>query len=288
MPELPEVETTRRGLVPHVVGRRIATYNVYDPRLALAGSPRSWKAPRRAARSIAIDRRSKYLLFRLGGETLLVHLGMTGSLRAYARRACRGARTITSTSFSTTASRCATTIRAVSAPSCGSPARAPPIRCWRSSGRSPSTPRSTRPTCGRRRDGARAAHQARTDGQSPCRRRREHLRQRIAVPRRHTADDARQSPLEASPRAPRRRGPRDARRRDRQGRVDAARLRRQRRRARAISSSSCSSTDARASRAVSAGAAIRTAAAWAAAQRRSARAASAERSPLGRGRADMP
>ena len=82
MPELPEVETTRRGLVPHVVGRRIATIAVYDPRLR-------WPVPddlevRLAGRAIdALDRRSKYLLFRLGGQTLLVHLGMTGSLRLH-------------------------------------------------------------------------------------------------------------------------------------------------------------------------------------------------------------
>lgn len=82
MPELPEVETTRRGLVPHVVGRRIAAVNVYDPRLR-------WPVPaglgrRLAGRAIdALDRRSKYLLFRIGRQTLLVHLGMTGSLRVY-------------------------------------------------------------------------------------------------------------------------------------------------------------------------------------------------------------
>jgi formamidopyrimidine-DNA glycosylase len=84
MPELPEVETTRRGLAPHVVGRRIAAVNVYDPRLR-------WPVPhdlgqRLAGRIVeALDRRSKYLLFRFGGDTLLVHLGMTGSLRAFSR-----------------------------------------------------------------------------------------------------------------------------------------------------------------------------------------------------------
>jgi formamidopyrimidine-DNA glycosylase len=84
MPELPEVETTRRGLVSHVVGRRIAAVEVYDPRLR-------WPVPVGLARDLAgrtidaLDRRSKYLLFRLGPETLLVHLGMTGSLRLYSR-----------------------------------------------------------------------------------------------------------------------------------------------------------------------------------------------------------
>jgi formamidopyrimidine-DNA glycosylase len=84
MPELPEVETTRRGLVPHVLGRRIEAVRVYDPRLR-------WPVPgdlaRRAqGRTIeSVDRRSKYLLFRLGPDTLLVHLGMTGSLRAFTK-----------------------------------------------------------------------------------------------------------------------------------------------------------------------------------------------------------
>ena len=82
MPELPEVETTRRGLTPHVVGRRVAALHVYDRRLR-------WPVPadlakRLTGRSIdALDRRSRYLLFRLGADTLLVHLGMTGSLRAF-------------------------------------------------------------------------------------------------------------------------------------------------------------------------------------------------------------
>src|SRR4051812_26480872 len=80
MPELPEVETTRRGLTPHIVGRRVALMHVYDPRLR-------WPVPadlptRVSGRTIVrVDRRSKYLLFRLGADTLLVHFGMTGTLR---------------------------------------------------------------------------------------------------------------------------------------------------------------------------------------------------------------
>jgi formamidopyrimidine-DNA glycosylase len=83
MPELPEVETTRRGLAPHVVGHRIKALHVYDSRLR-------WPVPadlsvRLVGHGIErLDRRSKYLLFRVGGDTLLVHLGMTGSLRAHA------------------------------------------------------------------------------------------------------------------------------------------------------------------------------------------------------------
>ena len=82
MPELPEVETTRRGVAPRVVGRRIAAVTVYDRRLR-------WPVPDDLARTLRgrtierVDRRSKYLLFRAGDGTLLVHLGMTGSLRVH-------------------------------------------------------------------------------------------------------------------------------------------------------------------------------------------------------------
>ena len=82
MPELPEVETTRRGIAALAVGRRVAALHVYDPRLR-------WPVPASLPERItghrieALDRRSKYLLFRLPGGSLLVHLGMTGSLRAF-------------------------------------------------------------------------------------------------------------------------------------------------------------------------------------------------------------
>ena len=79
MPELPEVETTRRGVAPHVIGRRVKAVHVYDGRLR-------WPVPStlgeilRNQRITAVDRRSKYLLFRSAPGSLLVHLGMTGSL----------------------------------------------------------------------------------------------------------------------------------------------------------------------------------------------------------------
>lgn len=86
MPELPEVETTRRGVAPHVIGRRVEAFTIYDARLR-------WPVPASLPKQIkglsilAVERRSKYLLFRLSppGGTLLVHLGMTGSLRLYSR-----------------------------------------------------------------------------------------------------------------------------------------------------------------------------------------------------------
>jgi len=81
LPELPEVETTRRGLVPHVRARRIAAVRVYEPRLR-------WRIasdlPQRVAgeRIRRVARRGKYLLLELDSATLLLHLGMSGNLRA--------------------------------------------------------------------------------------------------------------------------------------------------------------------------------------------------------------
>lgn len=79
MPELPEVETTRRGLVPHVVGRRIRGVTVRNGALR-------WPVPRNLGRKLAdeevlaIRRRGKYLLFDCREGHLLVHLGMSGKL----------------------------------------------------------------------------------------------------------------------------------------------------------------------------------------------------------------
>ena len=80
MPELPEVETTRRGIAPHLEGRRVTRLIVRDRRLR-------WPIPEDLAIQIEgqlferIDRRAKYLLMRIGGGTLIGHLGMSGSLR---------------------------------------------------------------------------------------------------------------------------------------------------------------------------------------------------------------
>lgn len=79
MPELPEVETTRRGLLPHVVGRRIGQVVVRN------GSLR-WPVPKDLRRRLEgekvgdIRRRGKYLLFDMPAGHLLVHLGMSGKL----------------------------------------------------------------------------------------------------------------------------------------------------------------------------------------------------------------
>ena len=82
MPELPEVETTRRGIAPHLVGRRITSVIVREARLRWPVAPDL--AAKIVGRTVmAIERRAKYLLLRLDrdGGTLLIHLGMSGSLR---------------------------------------------------------------------------------------------------------------------------------------------------------------------------------------------------------------
>ncbi|WP_210528632.1 bifunctional DNA-formamidopyrimidine glycosylase/DNA-(apurinic or apyrimidinic site) lyase [Rubellimicrobium arenae] len=80
MPELPEVETVRRGLLPVMEGRRIERAEVRRPDLR-------WPFPERmaerltGARVLGLGRRSKYLLLELDtGETLIVHLGMSGRM----------------------------------------------------------------------------------------------------------------------------------------------------------------------------------------------------------------
>lgn len=86
MPELPEVETTRAGLAPHCVGRRVSDVIVHNGRLR-------WPVPEHLADVLTgrlvqrIERRGKYLLLYCLDEpsahvgVLMVHLGMSGSLR---------------------------------------------------------------------------------------------------------------------------------------------------------------------------------------------------------------
>ncbi|WP_018954171.1 bifunctional DNA-formamidopyrimidine glycosylase/DNA-(apurinic or apyrimidinic site) lyase [Thioalkalivibrio sulfidiphilus] len=80
MPELPEVETTRRGIERHVTGRRVTSVIVREPRLR-------WPVPgdlaeRLTGRTLGrVLRRAKYLLIEVETGLLLLHLGMSGSLR---------------------------------------------------------------------------------------------------------------------------------------------------------------------------------------------------------------
>lgn len=80
MPELPEVETTRRGIAPHVVGQRVMQIIVRDARLRWPVQPNlKQELPGQAIRSV--ERRAKYLLLRTDAGTVILHLGMSGNLR---------------------------------------------------------------------------------------------------------------------------------------------------------------------------------------------------------------
>ncbi|GLS92670.1 formamidopyrimidine-DNA glycosylase [Psychromonas marina] len=80
MPELPEVETSRRGISPHIIGSTISDVIIRQPQLR-------WIIPSdllnhlQAKKLLSIDRRAKYLLLNFESGTLLIHLGMSGNLR---------------------------------------------------------------------------------------------------------------------------------------------------------------------------------------------------------------
>jgi formamidopyrimidine-DNA glycosylase len=82
MPELPEVETIRLALEPHIVGRRFERVQIDDQRLVRPFEPTAVAAELEGERVAALERRGKYLIVRFeSGRVLLIHLRMTGSLR---------------------------------------------------------------------------------------------------------------------------------------------------------------------------------------------------------------
>ena len=89
MPELPEVETVLRGLYPHLHGCRLLGAELRESRLR-------WPVPAELDRLVAgrtvrgLSRRGKYLLLQLDRGGLLIHLGMSGSLRLLDRPAAPG------------------------------------------------------------------------------------------------------------------------------------------------------------------------------------------------------
>jgi len=85
MPELPEVETALRGLRPHLVGTRVLALVVRERRLRYP-IPLAAEAAVAGHRIRDVRRRAKYLLFELEQGTLLLHLGMSGSLRLVSAR----------------------------------------------------------------------------------------------------------------------------------------------------------------------------------------------------------
>jgi formamidopyrimidine-DNA glycosylase len=80
MPELPEVETTRRGIAPHLIGRKIIG-------VTLRRSDLRWPIPREITEVLpgqrieAVERRAKYLLLHTQPGSAILHLGMSGVLR---------------------------------------------------------------------------------------------------------------------------------------------------------------------------------------------------------------
>jgi formamidopyrimidine-DNA glycosylase len=79
VPELPEVETTRRGLEPLIVNRRVLSAHIYKKKLR-------WEIPSHLIETLKqktirnISRRAKYLLIELSDGQLVIHLGMSGSI----------------------------------------------------------------------------------------------------------------------------------------------------------------------------------------------------------------
>src|SRR4051794_40103632 len=81
MPELPEVETIRRRLAPHVEGRTIERLEIADPRWCVPLAPQEVVDAVQGRRLERLGRRGKYLIWELADEVfLLVHLRMTGNL----------------------------------------------------------------------------------------------------------------------------------------------------------------------------------------------------------------
>ncbi|WP_133130411.1 bifunctional DNA-formamidopyrimidine glycosylase/DNA-(apurinic or apyrimidinic site) lyase [Legionella yabuuchiae] len=80
MPELPEVETTRRGLYPHLIDQSITQVIIHQPSLRI---PIPDEFPNLCIGKTIIDitRRSKYLILKLTQGSILIHLGMSGNLR---------------------------------------------------------------------------------------------------------------------------------------------------------------------------------------------------------------
>ncbi len=80
MPELPEVETTRRGIKPHLLGKTVTAVTVHESRLR-------WPVAANLALMVTgqtisgLSRRGKYLLLETSSGRLMIHLGMSGSLR---------------------------------------------------------------------------------------------------------------------------------------------------------------------------------------------------------------
>lgn len=90
MPELPEVETTRRGIEPHVIGRTVTRLVVRNPNLRWRVTPKLVREFT-GQRIESVTRRGKYLLLSTAAGTAILHLGMSGSLRVVPSAQAAGA-----------------------------------------------------------------------------------------------------------------------------------------------------------------------------------------------------
>ena len=81
MPELPEVETIRRDLLPSILGKTFVGVRLNWPRMVQIPSPQAFEQRLKGKTIAELDRRGKYLIFRLSsGESFILHFRMSGSL----------------------------------------------------------------------------------------------------------------------------------------------------------------------------------------------------------------
>lgn len=80
MPELPEVETTLRGIAPHLINRQVTQVVLRQPKLRWP-IPEDLRSVLPGSRLLAVKRRGKYLLLEFPHGHAVIHLGMSGSLR---------------------------------------------------------------------------------------------------------------------------------------------------------------------------------------------------------------
>jgi formamidopyrimidine-DNA glycosylase len=95
VPELPEVETIKNELSPHIIGRRFTGVTVYDAKLVCQPSVEDFHQKLTGRRVISLERRGKYLIFHLSdGMALIIHLKMAGALLLNPEQADRHTRVI--------------------------------------------------------------------------------------------------------------------------------------------------------------------------------------------------
>ena len=95
MPELPEVETIKNELSPHIVGRQFTRVTVCDAKTVRQPSVKEFRRKLVGQRINGLERRGKYLIFRLSsGEALIIHLKMAGALLLNPKQTDRHTRVI--------------------------------------------------------------------------------------------------------------------------------------------------------------------------------------------------